>query len=445
MKRVLAAVLFCTLFLAACTTGGEKPTETGKPEETKQEEPVEITEETLQEFKKSLETSDDPVGIRKQMDEMMASATEEQSDAILADYVGYLDAYRRMGMTDVWNKLQGLEPYFDDVTEVISPDSITDSDLKALCSRMTDAGYKLIRIEGTVEPVVDYTLMGSYSDSISTEMEEYLRFKAMDSDKPWAKDAGIVIPVRELGERIAAAEGFLKKYPESGFKGNVLRDLGNYLNGYLGGLDNTPVTDGKAYSKEYLEAYEDYLDKHPDTKTAVVLGRYYADLKAKGFAAPYDDMNSADRLEFKWRIQGMAEGIVSEYGSVAENSDFLITTENLVIRSKPGTTGEQLYVIPKGTVVISEFSWKGWAWVHTSGWSGYSSMEYLKPVVFDPAHHRLTNWNVNLRESPGTDSPVLTLIPAQTIVYVDQMENGWGKTSYAGKEGYISLSLVKKP
>lgn len=445
MKRVLAAVLFCTLFLAACTTGGEKPTETGKPEETKQEEPVEVTEETLQEFRKRLETSDDPVGIRKQMDEMMASATEEQSDAILADYIGYLDAYKRMGMTDVWNKLQGLEPYFDDVTEAISPDSITDPDLKALYSRMVDAGYRFIRIEGTVEPIVDYGLMGSYSDNISTEMEEYLKFKAMDSDKPWAKDAGIVIPVSELGERIAAAEGFLKKYPESGFKGNVLRDLENYLNGYLGGLDNTPVTDGKGYTKEFLEAYEDYLEKHPDTKTAAVLGRYYADLKAKGFAAPYDDMNTADRLEFKWRIQAMTDSLVSEYGQMAEYQEFLMTTENLVMRSRPETKGDQLFVIPKGTVVISEFSLKGWAWVHTSGWSGYSSMEYLKPVDFDPAHHRMTNWNVNLRESPGTDSTVLTQIPAQTIVYVDEMENGWGKTSYAGKTGYISLSLVKKP
>ncbi|MBW8383196.1 MAG: hypothetical protein K0M69_11850 [Youngiibacter sp.] len=445
MKKVLVLVLALTMLLAGCKTNDGNPEVTKGTEETKQEEPVEITEETVLEFKKSLETADNPEEIREQMDIIIAGSKEEQSDGVLADYLEYLRAYSTMGMSKDWDKLQELEKYFDAGTQTIKADSITDPSLRELYDHLTGAGYKFIRVEGSVEPIIDYRSMESYSGSISDEMEEYLRFKAMDSDNVWAMDGGIVIPVKELGERIASAEAFLKKYPESELKGNVLRDYRNYLSGYIGGLDNTPVVSDGGYVKEYLEAYEDYLLKHPDTAAGGALKRYYEGLKAKGFAAPYKENDPADRLEFKWRVESIVDGIARGFGLPAEYSDLFKTTENLIIRNKPDTSGEILWVIPKGTTVTSVSVWNGWATVHTSGWSGYSSLEYLTPVEFDSEHHYMTAWNVNLREGPGTESPLLTLIPAQTVIYVDEIKDGWGRTSYAGASGYISMSYVKKP
>ena len=443
MRRVLAVLIIITMMLSACTTGGETPEETKKPEET-QKETVVVTEETLLEFEESLKTADEPFEVRKKLDFILANGSEEQSDTVLADYMRYLRAYSSMGMSKDWDKLQELEPYFD-ATEKIDPESITDSTLKELYVSLTGAGYKFIRVEGSVEPIVDYRSMESYSDSISDEMKDYLSFKAMDSDKVWAKDAGLVIPVKELGDRIAAAEGFLKKHPDSELKGNVLRDLRNYLSGYFGGLDNTPVADGGGYAKEYLDAYVDFLQKYPDTYAAVALKKYYDEIKSKGFAAPYKEGDTAGRLDFKWRVEAIADGIVSKFGSVAEFTELLKTTENLVIRSRPDTKGELLFVIPKGTIITANSIWNGWAAVHTSGWSGYCSMDYLVPVEYDSLHHHMTLWNVNLREGPSTDSKILTQIPAQTIIYVDEITDGWGKTSHAGITGYISMSYVKKP
>ncbi|ETA81804.1 hypothetical protein T472_0204455 [Youngiibacter fragilis 232.1] len=443
MKRVLAVLIIITMLISACTTGGETPEETKKPEET-QKETVVVTDETVLEFKESLKTADDPFEVRKKLDIIMASGSEEQSDTVLADYMRYLSAYSSMGMSKDWDKLQDLEPYFD-ASENIDPESITDPSLKELYKSLTGAGYKFIRVEGSVEPIVDYRSMESYSDSISDGMKDYLKFKAMDSDKVWAMDAGLVIPVKELGDRIAAAEGFLKKYPDSELKGDVLRDLRNYLSGYFGGLDNTPVADGGGYVKEYIDAYEDFLQKHPDTSAAGALKKYYDDIKAKGFAAPYKEGDTAGRLDFKWRVEAITDGLVSKFGSVAEYSELLKTTENLVIRSKPDTKGELLFVIPKGTIITANSIWNGWAAVHTSGWSGYSSMDYLVPVEYDASHHHMTLWNVNLREGPSTDSKILTQIPAQTIIFIDEINDGWGKTSHAGITGYISMSYVKKP
>jgi hypothetical protein len=44
--------------------------------------------------------------------------------------------------------------------------------------------------------------------------------------------------------------------------------------------------------------------------------------------------------------------------------------------------------------------------------------------------------DTNLRKSPGTDSPVVTLIPRGTTVEVGKCSNGWCQTSLNGQDGY---------
>ena len=43
----------------------------------------------------------------------------------------------------------------------------------------------------------------------------------------------------------------------------------------------------------------------------------------------------------------------------------------------------------------------------------------------------------NLRKSPGTDSPVLTIIPKGTTVEVGKCSNGWCEASTDGRDGYV--------
>ena len=51
---------------------------------------------------------------------------------------------------------------------------------------------------------------------------------------------------------------------------------------------------------------------------------------------------------------------------------------------------------------------------------------------------------LNLRAEPNTKSKVLAKIPKGTIIEVDQIENGWGHTTYNGKPGFCSMSYLKK-
>lgn len=50
--------------------------------------------------------------------------------------------------------------------------------------------------------------------------------------------------------------------------------------------------------------------------------------------------------------------------------------------------------------------------------------------------------DTNLRKSPGTDSPVLTLIPRGTTVEVGKCSNGWCQTSLNGQDGYVIAQNV---
>jgi uncharacterized protein YraI len=52
----------------------------------------------------------------------------------------------------------------------------------------------------------------------------------------------------------------------------------------------------------------------------------------------------------------------------------------------------------------------------------------------------------NLRKSPGTDSPVLTIIPKGTTVEVGKCSNGWCEASLDGQNGYaIARNLGMAP
>jgi uncharacterized protein YraI len=53
-----------------------------------------------------------------------------------------------------------------------------------------------------------------------------------------------------------------------------------------------------------------------------------------------------------------------------------------------------------------------------------------------------TTGDTNLRKAPGTDSPVLTLIPKGTTVEVDTCSNGWCKASFDGQDGFVIAQNV---
>jgi hypothetical protein len=53
--------------------------------------------------------------------------------------------------------------------------------------------------------------------------------------------------------------------------------------------------------------------------------------------------------------------------------------------------------------------------------------------------------NVNLRQGPGTNYTVITLIPAGTPVNVSGCNGGWCQVSFSGQNGYIIATAIAPP
>ncbi len=51
---------------------------------------------------------------------------------------------------------------------------------------------------------------------------------------------------------------------------------------------------------------------------------------------------------------------------------------------------------------------------------------------------------VNLRSSNSTNGSLLTAIPYKAVIYVSQVNGSWGKTTYNGKTGWVSLDYCSK-
>ena len=118
------------------------------------------------------------------------------------------------------------------------------------------------------------------------------------------------------------------------------------------------------------------------------------------------------------------------------------TTANLNIRNGRGTNYKILTTMPKGTEVsVSEIS-GGWGKVSYKGHTGYSAMQYLALVQGTTSNY-YTTANLNLRSSRSKSSKLLLTIPKGTNLMITDIQNGWGKTSYKNKNGYVSMSYVK--
>ena len=49
-----------------------------------------------------------------------------------------------------------------------------------------------------------------------------------------------------------------------------------------------------------------------------------------------------------------------------------------------------------------------------------------------------------MRKNPDITSNIVTRIPRNTTISVDEIDNGWAKVSWNGFDGYCSMDYLKK-
>ena len=126
--------------------------------------------------------------------------------------------------------------------------------------------------------------------------------------------------------------------------------------------------------------------------------------------------------------------------------------DGLNIRAGASTKYRVLTAIPYGKSFKVTAVSGDWGKTTYNGKTGYVSLRYAKrlsPIPAPQPKYQLGNYTpadrdgLNLRAGAGAQHRVLTAIPYGKSFKVTAISGDWGKTTYNGKTGYVSLRYAK--
>lgn len=148
------------------------------------------------------------------------------------------------------------------------PEALEEEVLKNLVQETVEYGYKLEQAEGFVFPVIDYTLYDRFTTYATPDIADYFKIMAEQSEKPYAKDAALVIGWEDLINRALSTEEFLKNHPSSNKAADIEVLHQWYSRATFFGLNNTPLFDyeTKIMVDEAKEVYQKYQKEDRDSE-----------------------------------------------------------------------------------------------------------------------------------------------------------------------------------
>ena len=146
-----------------------------------------------------------------------------------------------------------------------------------------------------------------------------------------------------------------------------------------------------------------------------------------------------------------AEYIPGEYKVIANSG--------LYYRSGPGVNYIAYGLLSYGTVVNVKNIEKGWGNISYNGYDAWISLEYAEFIepeetttitVTTPdikykigEYKVIANSGLYYRSGPGITNTAYGILPYGTLVYVKNVENGWGNINYNGYDAWISLEYAE--
>lgn len=125
--------------------------------------------------------------------------------------------------------------------------------------------------EGGIYLEVDYSgIAYAIKSQVSFPVYTYLRFLSREAAEPFAWDAALAIPIKELSDRTLKAEAFSEDSTPQTFRKEALEWHKIYTNAFLFGLDNTlSLNDsGTEIDSLFFAEYEHIIKRYTLTQTA---------------------------------------------------------------------------------------------------------------------------------------------------------------------------------
>ena len=286
-KSIRYGIIFTTSILILSLAGckAKKPVSTDdinsgvvidKPEKTVEIDPTKI----LQEFRNLTN--------KKNLNDVVKFVNENISkvDTIQADSMVYEleDLMSQLLDTELIKDEDSLELHSIETSDSFFPEDkikdIKNEDLKKSIEQIYNNNYKLISLEGNYNKIIDYEKLENYTKHTSDEVKDYIKIKAMDSNKPVAKDGALTISYNDLADRLIKTEKYIMQYYGSKRHEELLKDYKNKIIIYLSGLPNTPIADltSNKVHDDLIDSYRK-TSKIKESSTAFVVNKYLSSIE----------------------------------------------------------------------------------------------------------------------------------------------------------------------
>lgn len=162
--------------------------------------------------------------------------------------------------------------------------SQNDQEVTDFKKKLQDNGLRLSITEGNyyIDEQPDF-LFSTFKPYLSPATREYLELRKKELEEGFSEDAALIISFKSLGDRIITWENYMKKYPASPFLAEAKFSYQLYMNTFITGLDNYPLSTDQKLKPEIKSEYENFIAQHKDTGSGRIVGTYYHILAQQNF------------------------------------------------------------------------------------------------------------------------------------------------------------------
>lgn len=180
-------------------------------------------------------------------------------------------------------------PDFEKIGSLIWADStLHEPEGKAYEKYLMQNGLRLASTEGTlfIERETGIIMNTFYEHLTPATQEFFIQFEE-ETNVPFSEDGGLTISLNDLADRLAFWDSFLARNPVHLFSEFAKNNVDTYLHYFLAGMDNTPAYDyeSKKIDKEFLSAYQYFVQKYDDTNSAKIVNNYLELLTKNDFVS----------------------------------------------------------------------------------------------------------------------------------------------------------------
>lgn len=146
-------------------------------------------------------------------------------------------------------------------------------------------GFKLITIDGSRIPAIDYDVYWNKRSSLSEWYVHYIDIKRSESDEPAVWNGELNISYKELENRVLKTSEYINKFPEALKTNEVISYYEDYLFAYFYGFDPEPVCDINEglISKSHYERFKEFVRNNAGSTVSELVSEYISLIEKDNF------------------------------------------------------------------------------------------------------------------------------------------------------------------